>query len=192
MLEDIALMRAMPNMVTMAPCDSVEAEKMTLAMAKDKRPNYMRVAREATPVLTTADTPFEIGKAYVFTPGTDVTILATGTMTYHALLAAEQLYKDGIDAEVVHVPTIKPLDTETILKSLRKTKCAVTVEEAQIIGGLGSAIAELAGENFPVPMKRIGMQDQFGESGTPEELLKHFGLDAKHIRLAAHHVIDKK
>lgn len=109
MLEDLALMRALPNMVVLAPGDSIEAEKMTLAMAKDKRPNYMRLAREATPVFTTAETPFEIGKAYVFDKGTDVTIIATGTMTYQALLAAEKLFKDGIDAEVLHVPTIKPL-----------------------------------------------------------------------------------
>lgn len=192
MLEDIALMRAMPGMVVMAPCDAVEAEKMTLAMAKDGRPNYMRVARENTPVFTTPEMPFEIGKAYVFVPGKDVTIIATGTMTYHALLAAEKLYADGIDAEVVHVPTIKPLDSETILKSVRKTGCVVTVEEAQIIGGLGGAIAELTAENYPVPLKRIGMQDRYGESGDGEELLKHFGLDAKHIRLAAHHVVELK
>lgn len=192
MLEDLALMRVLPNMVVIAPCDSVEAEKATLAMARDTRPNYMRLAREATPVFTTADTPFEIGKAYVFAHGEDVTIIATGTMTYHALAAAEKLYKDGIDAEVVHVPTIKPLDAETILKSVRKTKCVITAEEGQINGGLGGAIAELLGENFPVPMKRIGMQDHFGESGDPNELLTHFGLDAKHIRLAAHEIIERK
>ena len=192
MLEDIALMRVLPNMVVIAPCDSVEAEKATLAMARDRRPNYLRLAREATPILTTLDTPFEIGKAYVFTPGTDVTICATGTMTYQAMLAAEQLYKDGIDAEVVHVPTIKPLDAETILKSVRKTGCVITAEEGQMIGGLGGAIAELLGDEHPVPMHRIGMKDRFGESGEPDELIHYFGLDAKHIRLAAHHVIDRK
>lgn len=192
MLEDIALMRVLPNMVVIAPADSVEAEKATLAMAKDTRPNYLRLAREGTPVFTTADTPFEIGKAYVYVPGTDVTIIATGTMTYQALLAAEQLYKDGIDAEVVHVPTIKPLDEETILHSVRKTGCVVTAEEGQVNGGLGGAIAELLGENYPVPMYRIGMKDRFGESGEPSELMEYFGLDAKHIRLSVHHVIEKK
>jgi transketolase len=192
MLEDIALMRALPNMVVIAPGDSVEAEKATLAMAGDKRPNYMRLAREATPIITTDATPFEIGKAYVFEKGEDVTIIATGTMTYQALLAAEQLYKDGIDAEVVHVPTIKPLDHETILKSVRKTGCVVTAEEGQINGGLGGAIAELLSENHPVPLRRIGMQDRFGESGEPNELLEHFGLDAKHIRLAVHHIVERK
>jgi len=192
MLEDIALMRVLPNMVVIAPCDSVEAEKATLAMAKDSRPNYIRLAREASPIITTDKTPFEIGRAYVFETGSDVTIIATGTMTYQALVAAEKLYKDGIEAEVVHVPTIKPLDGETILKSVRKTGCVVTVEEGQINGGLGGAIAELLGENHPVPLQRIGMQDRFGESGEPNELLEYFGLDAKHIRLAAHHVVEKK
>jgi transketolase len=192
MLEDIALMRVLPNMVVIVPGDSLEAEKATLAMARDGRPNYLRLAREATPIITTDDTPFEIGKAYVYTPGTDVTIITTGTMTYQALLAAEQLFKDGIDAEVVHVPTIKPLDAETILKSVRKTGCVVTAEEGQIIGGLGGAIAELLAENHPAPLHRIGMKDRFGESGDPDELLKHFGLDAKHIRLAAHHIIERK
>jgi transketolase len=192
MLEDIALMRVLPNMVVIVPGDSLEAEKATLAMAKDSRPNYLRLAREATPIITTEQTPFEIGKAYVYAPGVDVTIISTGTMTYQALLAAEQLYKDGIDAEVLHVPTIKPLDEETILKSVRKTGRVVTVEEGQIIGGLGGAIAELLAENHPVPMKRIGMQDRFGESGEPNELLEYFGLDAKHIRLAVHHIMEKK
>jgi transketolase len=192
MLEDVALMRALPNMVVIAPCDSMEAEKATLAMAKDSRPNYMRLAREATPIVTTQDTPFELDKAYVFAAGQDVTIIATGTMTYQALVAAEKLFKNGVDAEVVHVPTIKPLDSETILKSVRKTKCVVTAEEGQVIGGLGGAISELLGEEYPVPIKRIGMLDRFGESGEPEELLEHFGLDAKHIQLAAQQVVDKK
>src|ERR1700760_2016818 len=192
MLEDIALMRVLPNMVVIVPGDSVEAEKATLAMAKDGRPNYLRLAREASPIITTAETPFEIGKAYVFAPGTDVTILATGTMTYQALLAAEQLFKEGIDAEVVHVPTIKPLDEETILKSVRKTGKVVTAEEGQIAGGLGGAIAELLVEKCPARMKRIGMQDRFGESGEPEELLQPFALTATHIAMAAHELTAAK
>lgn len=192
MLEDIALMRVLPNMVVMAPCDALEAERMTLAMATDARPNYMRLAREALPTITTNKTPFEIGKAYVYEKGTDVTIISTGTMTYQALVAAEKLYKDGIEAEVVHVPTIKPLDVETILKSVRKTGAVVTIEEAQINGGLGGAVAELLAEELPTPMKRLGMQDHFGESGDPVELFKHFGLDAKHIAMAAHLVVDRK
>ena len=190
MLEDIALMRVLPNMVVIAPCDSVEAEKATLAMAKDKRPGHLRLAREATPVVTTGKTPFEIGKAYVFKKGKDVTLIATGTMTYQAMQAAIQLEKDGIDAEVIHVPTIKPLDDATIIASVQKTGAAVTAEEAQIKGGLGGAIAELLSEQCPVPLRRVGMRDRFGESGAPDKLLEHFGLDAKHIRLAAHAAID--
>lgn len=189
MLEDIALMRVLPNMVVIAPGDSVEAQKATLAMAEDKRPNYIRLAREATPIFTTKQTPFEIGKAYVFAPGEDITIIATGTMTYQALVAAEKLFKDGIDAEVIHCPTIKPLDAETILKSVRRTKRVITVEEGQAAGGLGGAVTELLAEHYPVPVKRIGMSDRFGESGDPNELLKHFGLDARHIELAAHAMI---
>ncbi len=192
MLEDIAIMRALPNMVVLAPGDALEAEKMTIAMARDKRPNYIRLAREASPVITTEDTPFEIGKAYVYREGKDVSLISTGLMTYNALVAAEKLQKDGIDAEVVHVPTIKPLDKETILASVKKTGAVVTCEEHQITGGLGGAIAELLVEELPVPMHRVGVKDKFGESGTPDELYEHFGLTAKHIALAAHHIIDKK
>ncbi len=192
MLEDISLMRVLPNMVVIAPCDSVEAEKATLAMAAHPKPNYLRLAREATPIITSQDTPFEIGQAQVFREGSDITLIATGTMTYQALLAAKELHRDGVSAEVIHVATIKPLDTETILKSVKKTGAAVTAEEGQIIGGLGGAIAETLSENYPAPLKRIGMKDRFGESGSPDQLLEHFGLDAKHIRLAAHVIIDKK
>ena len=165
---------------------------MTLAMARDSRPNYMRLARDESPIFTTQETPFEIGKAYVFDEGTDVTIIATGTLTYHALKAAELLFKDGINVEVIHAGTIKPLDGETILKSVKKTRAVVTAEEGQINGGLGGAVAELLGEEFPVPVIRIGMKDSFGESGTPQELFEHFGLTAKHIALAAHQAVEKK
>lgn len=192
MLEDIAIMRALPNMVVLAPGDAIEAEKMTIAMAKDKRPNYIRLAREASPVITTEDTPFEIGKAYVYRAGTDLTIIATGLMTYNALVTAEKLAKDGIETEVVHVPTIKPLDAETILASVKKTGAVITCEEHQITGGLGGAIAELLVEEHPVPMTRIGVRDSFGESGTPDELFEKFGLTPKHIALAAHQIIEKK
>ncbi len=191
--EDIALMRVLPNMVVLVPGDSLEAERMVAAMVADKRPNYIRMTRAASPVITTDKTPFEIGPAYIYREGTDVTIVATGTMTYQALVAAEMLKKDGIAAEVIHVPTIKPLDEKTILDSVAKTHAVVTAEEAQIVGGLGGAIAELLAENLPAPIKRIGMQDRYGESApTPEELLKHFGLDAPHIAMAAHHVIGFK
>lgn len=192
MLEDIAIMRTLPNMTVLAPADSIEAEKMTIALAKARVPAYMRLAREATPVFTTPETPFEIGKAYVLREGADVSLIATGTMTYQALVAADKLAKDGVSAEVVHVPTVKPLDSDTILKSVSKTKAVVTAEEAQITGGLGGAIAELLSEELPTPLLRVGMKDRFGESGTPDELLEHFGLTGKHIAMAAHSIVDKK
>jgi transketolase len=181
MLEDLVLMRVLPNMVVLAPGDYVEAKKATLLMVTDKRPNYMRVTREATPIITTDKTPFEIGKAYVFRAGSDITIFSTGTMTAQALEAADILAKQEINAEVVHVPTLKPLDGPTILASAKKTGLVITVEEGQINGGLGGAVAELLSEHQPTPVFRIGMQDHFGESGKPEELLKHFGLDAESI-----------
>lgn len=190
MLEDIALMRVLPNMIVIVPGDSMEAEKATKAIASDERPAYLRLAREASPVLTTKDTPFEIGKAYVYVPGHHISIISTGAMTYQAVVAAHKLYLQGIDAEVIHVPTIKPLDEETILKSVKKTNAVLTVEEAQINGGLGGAIAELLAENHPTKMKRIGMKDRFGESGSPEELLEHFGLTSKHIIMAAHSLLN--
>jgi len=186
MLEDIALMRALPNMVVIAPCDSVEAAKATLAMVKDKRPNYMRLAREATQVITTEHTPFQIGRAYIFRDGRDVSLISTGAMTPLVLEASLALAKDGIQAEVVHVPTIKPIDHAVILESAERTKHVITIEEGQINGGLGGAVAELLGENLPTPLLRIGMNDRFGESGKPEELLKHFGLTPAHIAMAAH------
>lgn len=192
MLEDLAIMRAMPNMKVFAPCDSVEAEKITLALAVDRSPNYMRLSRADAAVFTTAETPFEIGKAYVYREGHDVTIIATGSMTYHALVAAEILEKDGIHAEVIHMPTIKPLDAKTILESAANTHAVVTVEEAQINGGLGGAVAELLSERLPTPLKRLGMLDRFGESGEPDELLEQFGLTGTHIAMAVDHVLEHK
>lgn len=181
MLEDIALMRVLPNMVVVAPGDSIEAEKATLAIAENGKPSYIRLAREKTPIFSTDESPFEIGKAYVLREGKDVALLGTGTMTYQLLAAANELAKQGIEAEVVHVPTIKPLDEELILATVKKTGRIVTAEEAQIAGGFGSAIAELVTDKLPVPIKRIGMQDRFGESGAPAELLEHFGLTGTKI-----------
>ncbi len=181
MLEDIALMRVLPNMVVIAPGDSVEAEKATQAIAASGKPAYLRLAREKTPIFSLEKSPFEIGKAYVLRTGKDITLLGTGTMTYQLLVTAEELKKHGVDAEVVHVPTIKPLDEATILKSVTKTGRVVTAEEAQINGGFGGAIAELLGEKKPLPLLRIGMKDRFGESGAPDELLEHFGLTGSKI-----------
>jgi transketolase len=176
MLEDIALMRVLPNMVVVAPGDSVEAEKATQAIAENGKPTYLRLAREKTPIFSTQESPFEIGKAYVLWEGHDVTLLGTGTMTYQLLRAAKLLQEKGVYVEVVHVPTIKPLDEPTILQSVRKTGRVVTAEEAQIKGGFGGAIAELLSEKLPTPIMRIGIEDRFGESGKPDELLDHFGL----------------
>lgn len=185
MLEDIALMRSLPNMIVVAPGDSIEAEKATIALADISKPSYLRLAREKTAVFTTDKTPFEIGKAYVVWGGEDITLLGTGTMTYQCLVAAKILQAKGINAEVVHVPTIKPLDRVTVLASVQKTGKAITAEEAQIAGGFGGAIAELLSEEHPIPLKRIGMQDRFGESGMPDELLDIFGLTGEHIAKAA-------
>lgn len=179
MLEDIALMRVLPNMVVIAPGDSIEAEKATLAIAGNGKPSYIRLAREKTPVFSTESSPFEVGKAYVLRQGDDVSLLGTGSMTYQLLLLARELENEGISAEVVHVPTIKPLDEETILESVRKTGRVVTAEEAQAAAGFGGAVTELLSEKLPVPVKRLGMQDHFGESGTPEELLDYFNLSCK-------------
>lgn len=190
MLEDIALMRVLPNMVVIAPGDSVEAEKATKLIAQSGKPAYLRLAREKTPIFSNEHSPFEIGKAYVLREGSDVTLLGTGTMTFQLLAAAEQLQHHGVHAEVVHVPTIKPLDEHTILASVKKTGRAVTAEEAQINGGFGSAIAELLSEHLPTPLTRIGMMDRFGESGAPDELLDHFGLTGAKIATKVKHFVD--
>ena len=184
MLEDIALMRVLPHMTVVVPGDAIEAEKATLAMAKDhKNPGYLRLARDKSPVFTAENTPFEIGPAYVLHEGTDVTILSTGPMTAQTLIAGKKLREQGISAEIIHVPTIKPLDIETVVKSVAKTGRAVTVEEAQAAAGFGGLIAETLGDHMPAPLLRIGMNDRFGESGPPDELLKQFGFDHETISL---------
>ena len=176
MLEDIALMRVLPRMVVVVPGDSIEAEKATKAIAENGEPSYIRLAREKTPIFSTEESPFEIGKAYLLREGHDVTLLGTGAMTYQLLVAARILEENGINAEVIHVPTIKPLDEETIITSVRKTGRVVTAEEAQAAGGFGSAVAEFLSSKLPVPIKRIGMEDRFGESGAPAELMDKFGF----------------
>ncbi|MCA0438025.1 MAG: transketolase family protein [Austwickia sp.] len=181
MLEDIGLMRIMPGMVVICPGDALEAERATIAMAAHPSACYLRLARDKTPVFSTPDSPFEIGTAYVLREGTDVTLIGTGTMTYELLVAAEILADQGISAEMVHVPTVKPLDEETILASARKTGCVVTAEEGQIAGGLGGAVAELLGEKAPMPVKRLGVEDRYGETGSPRELLEAFELTGEHL-----------
>lgn len=192
MLEDLALMRVLPNMTVIAPCDSNEAYKATLEMAKYEKPSYMRIARDDTTIFTTEKTPFEIGKAYIYRAGKDVTIISTGRMTYVALLAAKELEDMHIDAEVVHVPTIKPLDEDTILTSVKKTGAVITAEEGQAAGGLGGLITELLSEKYPVLVKRIGVNDRFGESGQPKDLFGLFGFTPSNISKTAKEIISKK
>ncbi len=191
-LEDMALMRVQPNMVVISPCDAIEAEKATVAAAFNGKPTYIRLGREKSPVFTTEQMPFEIGKAEILRGGKDVTIIACGPLVYEALLAAEKLQKEGIDVEVINNHTIKPLDKKTILASVKKTGAVITVEEHQIMGGMGSAVAELLAQNLPVPIEFIGMKDQFGQSGTPDELLNFFGLTHPHIVKAAKKVMRRK
>ncbi len=192
MLEDIALMRVLPHMQVIVPCDSLQAEKATIEMAAEIGPMYLRLAREKTPIVTTENTPFELGKSYVYRQGEDVSLIATGSMVYHALKAAASLKRSGISAEVINCATIKPFDTETIINSVKKTGHAVTLEEAQINSGLAAAVAETLGESHPTPLRRIGMHDRFGESGPPDELMKHFRLTSTDIVKEVKSFLDAK
>ena len=181
MLEDIALMRSLPNMVVLAPGDANEAKLMAAAMAGDKRPNYVRLPREKTALFLNQST-FEIGKSYTLRRGKDVALFGTGVMTYQLLLAAEKLANEyDIQAEVIHFPTIKPLDEDAVLDAAQKCQAVITAEEGQIAGGFGSSVAEVLSENLPVKMKRIGVNDTFGESGKMSELWQKHGLDVDSI-----------
>lgn len=184
-LEDIAITRVLPNLTVIAPCDALETHRATIAAANMTGPVYIRFTREATPILTTPQTSFEIGKAYVVREGTNVALLSTGTQLYDALLAAEMLAHENISCVVIHCPTIKPLDSTTILKNIEKVRGVVTIEEHQINGGFGSAITELVSEHNPKKIIRIGMRDSFGESGKPKELLIKYGITIKEILDAA-------
>jgi len=192
MLEDIALMRVIPNMIVVVPGDSLEAEKATRAIAENGKPSYIRLAREKTPIISTDQSPFEVGRAYVLREGGDISLMGTGAMTYQLLVAANILAEKGISAEVVHVPTVKPLDNKTIIASARHTGRVLTAEEAQIAGGFGGAVAELLSEHLPTPLLRIGMQDRFGESGAPLELFDYFGLTGEHIAKKAEEFVHTK
>jgi len=181
-LEDIAMVRALPNMIVLAPADALEAKKAMAAALRYKGPVYIRTSRDKTPIFTTEGTPFEIGKANVYRDGKDVAIIAHGLQVYQSLLAAEELAKEGIDAAVIDCHTIKPLDKETIIEYAKKTGLVVTVEEHQVHGGMGSAVAELLSEHWPTRMKIHGVYNTFGESGECWELLKKYKLDAAGIR----------
>ncbi len=182
-LEDIALMRVLPRMTVIAPCDAIEAKKATLALAKHMGPAYLRLAREKTPIITTLDTPFEIGKANLLLDSRSpkVALISCGSLVYNALMAAKQLGEEGIETLVLNLHTIKPLDTEAILDVVKRAGKVVTIEEHQVAGGMGSAVAEFLAENYPVPMRFIGVRDQFGQSGTPEELFEHYGMGVRDI-----------
>ncbi len=193
-LEDIAIMRAMPNMVVLAPCDAIETRKATIESAKNGKPTYIRFAREKTPVFTSENTPFKIGRAEIFweSDNPEVAIVGCGPLLYEALLAAKELEKKGIGTLVVNSHTIKPIDAETILRVVRRTGAVVTVEEHQVIGGLAGAVSELSVRNYPVPIEFVGMPDTFGESGKPDELLNKYGMRSKDIIVAVKKVIQRK
>ena len=192
-IEDLAIMRVIPHLTVIVPADAVEARAATLAIAEFFGPVYMRLGRSNVPVLfDEKDFEFKIGKAHVMKAGIDVSIFACGVMVSRALWAQELLQNEGLSAEVVNVSTIKPLDEEAILNSVRKTGCAVTCEEHNIIGGLGDAVASVLAEKHLVPLKKIGVQDQFGQSGKADELLIHYGLTKENIANAAKEVIKKK
>ena len=194
MLEDIALMRAMPNMIVLSPCDSEEGRKATLAAAKHDGPVYLRFARDKSPIMTTKDTPFEIGKAIIFwkVASPAVLIIATGPLVHNALQAAQVLEKEGIAATLLDVHTIKPLDNEAVLREVRAAGAVVTVEEHQITGGLGGAVSELLARELPTPMEFVGVNDRYGQSGEPKELIEYYGMGVSHIVAAAKKAIARK
>ena len=191
MLEDIGMMRMLPGMTVISPGDAEEARKAVVAAAKHDGPVYLRFGRAATPIFTTGDTPFEIGKALTLwkSDNPKIAILATGSMSYAALVAARTLEAGGIESIVLHVPTVKPFDGGAILEAAKRAGCVITVEEHQSAGGFGGAVAEFLSEYHPVPIRRLGVQDMFGQSGSPDELLKHYGLDALRIEEKARELI---
>lgn len=194
-IEDIAITRVMPNMIVISPCDSIEARKATIAIAQTKQPTYLRLAREKTPVMTTDETPFEIGKAQIFyVPEglVHVGVIATGALVRNAMLAARDLEKKGIKVKVMNLATIKPLDVQAIVALAKETKAIVTVEEHQIAGGMGSAVAECLAAHFPVPMEFIGVQNRFGQSGTPLELIEYYGMGRESIKSAIMKALNRK
>jgi len=190
-LEDIGLMKMLPGMTVIVPCDYSQTKAATLAIADYEGPVYLRFGRPVWPIFT-SDLPFEIGKAQIFSEGTDVTIFACGHLVWKAIEAGIILQERGISVEVINIHTIKPIDKEAVIRSITKTKCAVTAEEHNVIGGLGDAIAQIAAKNFPIPIEYVGTNDTFGESGTPDQLLEKYGLTSSHIIAAAEKVMPKK
>ncbi len=191
-LEDIGLIKMLPNMTVIVPCDFNQTKAATIAIANYNGPVYLRFGRPKVPNFTSLNEKFEIGKAIVLNKGKDVTIFACGHLVWKAIEAGEILAQKGIDAEIINIHTIKPLDTLAVLNSVKKTKCVVTAEEHMINGGLGDSIAQLLGRNFPLPIEMVGVMDKFGESGTPEELMVAYGLDTINIVDAALKAISRK
>ena len=191
-IEDIAIMRSVPNMTVLVPADGVEAEQMILEAARVYGPMYVRLGRSAVPTIFDENYKFEIGKGVVVREGNDATIIACGIMVYEAIKASEELALEGINTRVINMSTIKPIDKELIINAARETKAIVTAEEHSIIGGLGSAVSEVVGEECPVVVKKVGVNDSFGESGTPAELLKKYGLTSNDIVKAVKEAINKK
>jgi transketolase len=195
-LEDIAITRTIPNLVVISPCDAIEAKKATIECSKTKDPTYIRLARNSTPIITTAETPFEIGKAQiVFIPEVGlahVGIIATGPILYKSLIAAHELEKNGVKVKVMNLSTIKPLDADAIIALAKETKRIVTVEDHQIAGGMGSAVAECLAQNYNIPIEFIGINDKFGQSGIPSELEKHYKIDVSDIIEKVEKIIKRK
>ena len=195
-LEDITLMRVMPNMDVVSPCDAIEAKKATLALAKTSKPAYLRLAREKTPVITTEETPFTLGKAEIFwlpeVGMAEVGIIVTGDLMHRALLAAKELKAEDVKTKVMNLSSIKPIDKDAIIALAKETKRIVTVEEHQVAGGMGSAVAEVLAQNYPISMEFIGIQDKFGQSGTPDELIEHYGMGVESIKKAVKKVLERK
>ncbi len=191
-LEDVAMTRVLPNLTVVVPCDSIEARKATVTLGRMVGPAYFRLGRSKTPVITTEETAFKVGKAEVFREGKDVAIIASGPVLYNGLLAAIELEKEGLSVMVVNNHTIKPIDAETIITAAKKCGAVVTLEEHQTQGGCGSAVCEVLAMNYPVPVEMIGMPNSFGESGQPEELIEKYGMGVKSINEAVRRVIKRK
>lgn len=191
-LEEIAIMRVIPHMTLIVPTDYYETKKAVLAAAKIKGPVYIRFGREKVPVVTDEKSPFEVGKANIMREGKDLTIIACGPMVAEALDAADELEKENLKAEVINLHTIKPIDKETILNSVKKTGCLVTAEEHQVLGGMGSAVLEVLAKSYPVPVEMVGIKDTFGESGKPRELMEKYGITSKEIKESSLKVISRK
>jgi transketolase len=191
-LEDIGMMKMLPGMTVIVPCDYNQTKLATMAVAEFQGPVYLRFGRPSWPIFTSADEPFVIGKAQKFSEGTDVSIFACGHLVWNAIQAGVALQEKGISVEVINLHTVKPLDEEAVLNSIRKTKCAVTAEEHNIFGGMGDAVAQVAAKHFPIPIEYVGTKDTFGESGTPAELLKKYKLDVPDIIAAAEKVMARK